>query len=459
MSDYTVAGAGLVGCLQGIMLKRMRPKKSVSIYEKRTDPRRQTGPSGRSINLVVTSRGINALVHAGLWNKVRKICVPVVGRMIHQQNGDSLFQPYGRDSSECNYSVSRGELNNLLLDEAEKSGVEVIFERAIEDYDGNKSTLTVQCKDGSLQHVPCPILFGADGVHSAARKALVRNVPEASDSITPLDSGYKEFLMPANTLGTNDALHIWPRGNQMLMALPNRDGSFTMTLYLPSKAGPISFEHLTDQASIEDFFHRYYPDIMKLIPGLTQEFMSRPLGNLGTVKCSHWFYRNQIVLMGDAAHAIVPFFGQGMNCGFEDCVYLTKFFHSANGDWEKAFAQYDRFQRPNGDAIAEMALENYVEMREKVGNKQFILRKRVDLRLEKLFPRLYRTRYAMVVYTLIPYRLAQQAGEIHQEILDEICQNLTTPEQIDTQRAEKLIKKKLVPFLKANNLYNPNKIL
>ena len=450
MSDHCfIAGAGLVGCLQGIMLKRTHPQAAVSICEKKSDPRKQTQQGGRSINLVVTSRGIAALEEAGLWTKVKKICVPVSGRMIHSIEGKTTYQPYGRDSSECNYSVSRGELNKLLIDEAQRAGATLLFEREVCDYDLNQ--LTLKKRDGSSIRTPCNLLFGADGVHSAVRKALKRHTTDADESITPLASGYKEFLMPPNTLDTH-ALHIWPRGSHMLMALPNLDGSFTMTLYLPLKGEPVSFERVADSNSVRELFHQYYGDVIPLIPGLEKEFLSRPLGNLGTVQCAPWFYRNKIVLMGDAAHAIVPFFGQGMNCGFEDCFYLAKFFKEEQGDWEKTFVRYDRFQRPNGNSIAEMALENFVEMRDKVGNEGFLLRKSVDLRLEKLFPHLYRTRYAMVVYTLIPYHLAQKAGAIQGEILNELCQNITEPDQIDTKKAERLIQKKLAPFLTANNL-------
>ena len=451
MSEQIIAGAGLVGCLQGIMLKRIQPDKPVHIYEKRPDPRQATRQGGRSINLVVTSRGIAALEEAGLWTKVQKICVRVRGRMIHTESRECIYQPYGRDSSECNYSVSRGELNNLLISEAEKAGAKIFFEHELEGYDLDKLQLKFKQKDGSSHLVPCSLLFGADGANSVARKVLIQHLPKATESILPLSSGYKEFLMPANSLDTH-ALHIWPRGDHMLMALPNLDGSFTMTLYLPLKGKPVSFEHIDDEDTAKEFFNRYYPDVRPLVPQLEKEFLSRPLGNLGTVKCTSWFYHNNIVLIGDAAHAIVPFFGQGMNCGFEDCFYLAKFFKEENKDWKKVFARYDRFQRPNGDAIAQMALENFVEMRDKVGDKQFLLRKSVDLRLEKLFPHLYRTRYAMVVYTLIPYCVAQKAGEIQQKLLDEICHGITDSNEIDIKRAEKLIQKKLTPFLKAHHL-------
>ena len=447
MSESIIAGAGPVGCLQSIILRKTG--HPVSIYEKRSDPRKQNRSGGRSINLVVTSRGIASLQEAGLWSKVKEICVPVSGRVIHSITGESVYQPYGKDSSECNYSVSRGELNNLLIDEAEKAEVEIFFEREVEDYDLKE--IKIKKRNGIFLTIPCRRLFGADGVNSPTRKALVQHIPQSTESIIPLTSGYKEFLMPPNALDKH-ALHIWPRGSHMLMALPNLDGSFTMTLYLPLKGTPISFEHITNQQKVRSFFHQYYADIIPLVPFLEKDFFSRPLGKLGTVKCQPWFYRDKIVLIGDAAHAIVPFFGQGMNCGFEDCYYLSKFFKEEKGDWEKTFIRYNNFQRPNGDAIAEMALENFIEMRDKVGNKNFLLRKSVDLHLEKLFPHLYRTRYAMVVYTLIPYRLAQKVGEIQQEILDELCQNITAPEQINTRQAEILIRKKLLPFLTAHNL-------
>ena len=447
MSESIIAGAGPVGCLQAIMLRQSG--NPASVYEKRSDPRQKNHHAGRSINLVITSRGIASLQKAGLWAKVKKICVPVSGRMVHPLGGESFYQPYGRNSSECNHSVSREELNNLLINEVERVGVNIYFEKEVEDYDLKK--LRLRQRNGDILTVSCERLFGADGVHSATRKILLRHTPDASESVIPLASGYKEFLMPVNTLNKH-ALHIWPRGNHMLMALPNRDGSFTATLYLPLKGTPVSFENIATEQNAQDFFHQYYADVMPLIPRLEKDFFNRPLGNLGTIKCRPWFHRNNIVLVGDAAHAIVPFFGQGMNCGFEDCYYLKKFLQEENGDWEKTFIRYDNFQRPNGNSIAEMALENFIEMQNKVSNKQFLLRKSVDLRLEKLFPHLYRTRYAMVVYTLMPYRLAQEAGEIQQKILAELCRDIVAPEKVDPGRAEMLIRQKLLPFLKKNNL-------
>lgn len=440
MGSAVVSGAGLVGSLLSVMLKNKG--EAVTIYEKRPDMRKQTIDGGRSINLVVTSRGIHALNQVGLWKKVKNICVPVRGRMLHAVSGELTYQPYGKDDLECNYSVSRGELNKLLMNEAEACGVEIHFERPLEDADFSG--------DNSAR------LFGADGASSKARRILVQASSQVEDVLEPLESGYKELLMPATKSGDyameKNALHIWPRGSHMLMALPNLDGSFTMTLYMPKEGDKVSFAATKSEEDLKGLFAEYYPDALELMPDISNDYFSNPEGVLGTVRCDSWHYRDKICLLGDAAHAIVPFFGQGMNCGFEDCVYLFRALDDAGGDWGEAFKLYDRRQRPNGDAIADMALENFVEMRDSVGDKQFLLRKAVDATLEKTFPESYRTRYAMVVYTLIPYALAQQAGLIQSDILDQLSAGITDINQLNLDKAKSLLAEKFTPFIEKNKI-------
>ena len=422
-----VIGAGLVGCLLAIMLrKRGYP---VDIYEKRPDGRQKAGGGGRSINLVITARGIAALEEAHLWEDVSKLCVPVSGRMIHSPEKALTYTPYGRDG-ECNYSVSRGELNNFLAGQVEALGGRIFFESPLERVDFERKVLHFPAGEKR----PFERLYGADGANSVVR----RDMPGVDTRKEPLPSVYKEFLMPAAPSGEypmeKKALHIWPRGEHMLMGLPNRDGSFTMTLYLPTNMEKSL--HTKERAG--DFFVEHYADALKLAPQMAEEFFMRPTGTLGTVRCHPWHYQNEAVLLGDAAHAIVPFFGQGMNCGFEDCRLLV--------DSLETFAKFDQHQRPNGEAIADMALENFVEMRDKVGDAQFLLRKRVDSLLECEFKGEYRTRYAMVVYTHIPYAIAQAAGEIQRGILNELCQGLENIEALNLERAKALIDGRLSPF-------------
>ena len=435
-----IIGAGLVGCLFAIMLrKRGHP---VDIYEKRPNLRRGEGSEGRSINLVITTRGIAALEEAGLWEEVSKLCVPVSGRMIHSPEGKLAFTPYGRDG-ECNYSVSRGELNLFLIEQVERLGGRIFFESPLERVDFERKVLRLE----NGEERSFGRLYGADGANSVVR----RDIPGVNTQRETLPSVYKEFLMPAAPSGDypmeKKALHIWPRGEHMLMGLPNTGGSFTMTLYLPKSLE----EELVRENRAHDFFRRHYSDALDLAPQQASEFSERPSGTLGTVRCHPWHWRDEAVLLGDAAHAIVPFFGQGMNCGFEDCRLLMDFLNRAE-TVEQAFARFDRFQRANGNAIADMALENFVEMRDKVGDANFLLRKRVDSLLENKWRREYRTRYAMVVYTHIPYALAQAAGKIQQGILDELCEGLTRAEDVDWERAKTLISDRMAPFIQRHGI-------
>ena len=417
-----------------IMLKKRG--HPVDIYEKRPDLRRGEGSEGRSINLVITTRGIAALEKASLWEEVSKLCVPVGGRMIHSPEGVLTYTPYGREG-ECNYSVSRGELNRFLVEQVERHGGRIFFESPLERVDFERKVLHFT---GGAK---CPFgrLYGADGANSAVR----RDMPGVNTRRDALPSVYKEFLMPAAPKDEypmeKKALHIWPRGEHMLMGLPNTGGSFTMTLYLPKSLE----EELKRENQAQHFFRQHYCDALDLAPQMDSEFIQRPSGTLGTVRCHPWHWKGEAVLLGDAAHAIVPFFGQGMNCGFEDCRLLMDFLDRSETE-EQAFANFDQFQRANGNAIADMALENFVEMRDKVGDAGFLLRKKVDSLLENQFGRKYRTRYAMVVYTHIPYAQAQEAGKIQQRILDELCEGLVRAEDLNLELAQALIDQRMAPF-------------
>ncbi len=445
--NIVISGAGLVGSLWAYTLKKRG--YNVRLFEKRSDMRKEGAEFGRSINLIVTSRGINALKQVGLEEDVLKITVPVTGRMMHSLEGELAYQPYGRDDSECNYSISRSQLNALLMDKAEREGVEIIFDSGLEALDLEKKKARFREKE----EVSWDLFFGCDGAASATRKAFVDS-GVARDHTEWLGVDYKELFAPAKEgqyVLEKKALHIWPRGCHMFMALPNLDGSFTMTLYMPDQ-GDISFEKLETEEHVLNYFREYYGDSVSLMPGFEKDFFQNPQGRLGTVRCSKWHYRGVAALLGDAAHAIVPFFGQGMNCGFEDIFYLTNLLDKFGDNWDKTLEKYDRLQRPNGNAIADMAVENFTEMAEKVGSDQFLLRKKVESKIEKVFSSKYRSRYGMVTYTLIPYVYAQEAGRIQDEILNQLCSTIQSVEEVDFEKAENLIEKKFIPFIKERKI-------
>jgi kynurenine 3-monooxygenase len=449
MSKVIISGAGLVGSFWALAL--VKRGFEVELFEKRSDMRKDSVDGGRSINLIATSRALNAFKSIGIDKEIKKICVPVTGRMMHSLEGELTYQPYGRDESECNYSVSRALLNITLLNQAEEAGVRIHFDKALTDLNPDEKTAIFN----DTEKVNYQLFFGADGAGSPTRKALLKLIPDATESVSFIDSDYKELLMPAGEEGEypieKKALHIWPRGDHMLMALPNLNGSFTMTAYLPKK-GERSFEKLKSKEDVSSFFEKYYKSSVAHMPKFADEFMENPQGVLGTVRMSHWAYKDQIALIGDAAHAIVPFFGQGMNCGMEDCTVLLSLMDKYNDDWSKIFKEYDQTQRPNGNAIADMALENFVEMKDKVGDEKFLLKKAIEHKIENSFPDMYRSRYGMVTYTLIPYSIAQKAGIIQQEILEELTSDTETVDNVDMNKAEMLINEKFMPFIKKNNV-------
>lgn len=451
MRKVTVVGCGLVGSLWAYLLKKQGYE--VEVFEKRSDPRKQSEQTGRSINLVITSRGLNALKTAGLLSEILPITVPVYGRRIHPKTGDSFFQPYGRDQTECNYSVSRWQLNRALIEQCSRIGVKINFESSFENIDIETKMLQIITPTGVKNH-SYDLLFATEGAGSGVRKILTANYPEEfSESTDWLTSGYKELYMPNPPPGQHrleeNSLHIWPRGTHMLMGLANLDNSFTMTLYLPHSGAPFSLENLNSEAQIGEFFKNEFATAVPLMPDFLKNYQQNPAGVLGTVKMNKWIYKDSIALMGDAAHAIVPFFGQGMNLGFEDCTCLLQLLTDHRGNWGSALAAYDRQQRPNANAIAEMALENFIEMRDKVADPKFQFNKKIEALIEREFPELYRSRYGMITYTLIPYAIAQEAGVRQNQLLGTLAQELTAPEQLDLAKVKKLLMTDFYPWLKA----------
>jgi len=413
----TIAGAGPVGTLLAILLARRG--RRVQIYERRADPRRSSPERGRSINLALAARGLKALERADTLVQIIPEMVMMEGRQLHATDGTQSFLPYGSRDSEVIYSISRARLNTALIEAAASyKNIEILFGVRCVGFDPSARRLTVQDVGGTTRSVAAPLMIAADGAGSALRTALA-----ASGHLrvreTPLPHDYKEFLIEACE-GTwalePHALHIWPRGGFMLIALPNNDGSFTGTLFLP-RSGTPSFAALDSAAKVTEFFAREFPDVPPLLPQLCEQFEAHPQGHLATLECQPWS-SGGCVLIGDAAHAILPFHGQGLNCGFEDCMLLDELL-VAHTDPRVAFASFEERRRPDTEAIAAMALENYLEMRDTVRDPDFVRRHELAGRLEQLFPKRFVPRYSMVMFHAeIPYAEAQRRGVRQERVLD-----------------------------------------
>jgi len=444
-----IIGAGPTGALLAILLQRRG--HAVELYESRPDPRGRPPESGRSINLALADRGIHALQLAGVFRDLEEALLPMRGRLIHDADGGTSLQPYGRRPNELIYSISRHRLNQTLLEVAARQpGVTVHFEHRFESAEFDEGTALIRdLRHDSLIRVPMHPLLATDGAGSGIRRCMSSaHVIDAHE--TDLEHGYKELSIPADAAGRHrmapDALHIWPRGNFMLIALPNEDGSFTATLFL-AKHGEVSFESLTETAAIDRFLSQNFPDARDLMPDRIAEFNDHPVGFLGTVSASPWHYRGMTALIGDSAHAIVPFHGQGMNCCFEDCVEFDACILE-HASWESVFAEFGALRKPNTDAIAVMALDNYLEMRERVANPKFRLQQALSLELERRFPERFIPRYSMVMFHHeIPYQTALRRGTVQAELLAELTAgSASTLSDIDFGRAEREIRARLTPL-------------
>ncbi len=490
----TVIGAGLVGALLSTLLaQRGFP---VEVFERRPDPRKAGFLGGRSINLALAERGWHGLRVAGLQQRMQPIAVMMRGRMVHHLDGHTELLRYGRDDSEVIWSVNRGTLNMTLLDAAEAAGARIHFDQRLASVDWDKSTLQLCDEAGATREHAASLLIGADGAGSALRAAMAQRIG-LGERFEPLDHGYKELEIPAlqraegrglraeghaqpnsetkrsaydenagntvahtlsqpSALGPQpslfamepNALHIWPRGNYMCIALPNAEGSFTVTLFLPNQAKPgaPSFATLDSVQAVRDFFKRDFADAVPLMPDYEKDFAANPVGLLGTLYLDRWHIDGRALLVGDAAHAIVPFHGQGMNCGFEDAVELTELMDNAANDTSAVFAEFQRQRKPNADAIAAMALENYVEMRDSVADAHFLLMRALERTLAARHPGRFVPRYWMVTFSRLAYATAFARGEIQAGILRELTAGKTTLDAIDLAHADALIAARLPPL-------------
>jgi kynurenine 3-monooxygenase len=418
-----IVGAGLCGSLLALRLAQRGYK--VDVYESRPDLRTTDISAGRSINLALSDRGLKALRLCGMEEKAREICIPMFGRLMHDTAGNTFSSNYSGRENEYINSISRGELNAILLDAAEAhENVTLHFNKKCKHIDIENTVAHFEDYFTKEEFkVAAAVIFGADGAGSSLRKSYISERKFLfSYSQNYLNHGYKELEIPADKTGGHQIskahLHIWPRGDFMLIALPNMDGSFTVTLFLSYDEGEFNFDNLISEEKITEFFEKEFPDALALIPNIKEEFMNNPTGPLGTVKCSPWSYQNKTLLIGDSSHAIVPFYGQGMNASFEDVFVLDEVLNQELGDWETVFKAYQKTRKQDTDAIADLAIDNFHEMKNHVANPLFKEKRKIEMDLEKTFPTEYASKYSLVTFNEhIGYNEAMNRGRAQDKAL------------------------------------------
>jgi kynurenine 3-monooxygenase len=439
--NLLVLGAGLCGSLLSIFLARKGFK--VDVFEKRPDLRNTILDAGRSINLALSNRGIKALEKVGLGDKVKELAIPMHGRIMHDSKGNLTFQPYGKQGQYIN-SISRSGLNALLLSEAEKSGVNLHFNHTCKEVDFETGEVWLDKHSfGNWVSHKGEFIFGTDGAFSVLRSKMLRS-DRFSYSQQYIEHGYKELSMPPNASGDfaidPNALHIWPRGGYMMIALPNLDRSFTVTLFFPFE-GQNSFGNLKTRAQVRDFFEQNFPDALALFPDLEQQFFANPTSSLLSIKCFPWT-KGKAMLLGDAAHAIVPFYGQGMNAAFEDCFEWDKMMsQNFDGNWEKLASNYQHWRKPDTDAIADLALQNFIEMRDKVADPMFLLRKKIEAKIHEIYPEQWVPLYSMVTFSELRYSEAKNLGKAQELIMNEVMGQAGIAENWETLNFAEIISK------------------
>lgn len=420
-NEISILGSGLIGSLLSIYLKKRG--LDVHIYEKRADNRKgKYQEEGRSINMALSDRGWKALEDLGLTEKVKPLTIPMYGRKIHDEHGKTSFIPYGKEGQAI-YSISRGKFNQLLMEEAEAAGVQIHFEHKIEDVNLHAHTLLVSNPEHKNQSIQSEVIIGSDGAYSALRNAMLKQV-RFDFKQEYISHGYKELTIPATEEGEfamdPNALHIWPRGSFMLIALPNPDKSFTCTLFLPFDGKRVCFENIRDEKDIEGVFKTYFDDAYQVMPQLKKEYFNNPTSALINIECFPWM-QQKALLIGDASHAMVPFYGQGMNCGFEDCYILDKLISKfGTNAWELVFAKFQKVRKPDTDAICQLAMDNFEEMKNVVSDPKFQIRKKIEARLHELYPLDWIPLYTMVTFSDIPYSEAYAQGKLQESIMDKV---------------------------------------
>ena len=435
-TPITIIGAGLVGSLLATLLSQRG--FTVEVFERRSDPRERGFLGGRSINLALAERGLQALREAGLADAVLEQAVMMRGRMVHAADGSENLQRYGLDDSEVIRSVSRGGLNILLLDAAERAGAHFHFNAALTDVDFDSAVITLASDDGNTWQHQAGLLLGCDGAGSALRAAMLKQA-ELGERIEPLGHGYKELEIPAGpdrsfALEPN-ALHIWPRGHYMCIALPNTEGTFTVTLFLPGTGPHPSLAALHDAATARSFFHEQFADALRLMPTFDHDWDAHPVGQLATLYLDRWYLDGRALLLGDAAHAVVPFHGQGMNSGFEDAAELASLMAAHSADPASVFSELQQRRKSNADAIAAMSLANYIEMRDGVADPHYLLKRELATALTERLPDHFMSRYRMVSFTRLPYAYCVARNNEQTALMESLLAGCTHIGEVDLAAA------------------------
>jgi kynurenine 3-monooxygenase len=436
----TLVGAGLVGSLLSIYLAKRGYK--IDLFERRPDMRKAKISAGKSINLALSDRGWKGLEGIGITDEIKKIAIPMYGRYIHHKDGSTAFQPYGKDNQAI-YSVSRAEINMRLMDLAEQQeNVKIHFDERCITIDRGKLEAHFENNEShKITSVQSDLLFGSDGAFAASRLNMQLSSDRFEYNQHYISAGYKELIIPPGPNGEfmieKNALHIWPRGSFMMIALPNMDGNFTCTLFFPFE-GEKSFATIKTRDDVKKFFAEEFPDAVPLMPTLLDDYMNNPTSSLVTVKCFPWVFDDKIALIGDAAHAIVPFYGQGMNCGFEDCVVLNQLIDKHKENWPAILDEYQTLRKPDADAIADLAIMNFIEMRDKTADPKFLLQKKIEANFSSKHPDKWIPLYSMVTYSPhIRYSTALREGQKQEAIMRKIMVIPDIDKKWDSEEVEK----------------------
>ena len=444
MKSATIIGAGLVGSLWAVYLAKAGYK--VKIFEKRPDIRLTEISAGKSINLALSTRGWKAFETVDVADEIRKIAIPMHGRTMHDLEGNLTYQPYGK-KGQAIYSVSRGGINAKMMDIAQQKGkAEIEFNEECIDIDLENGIVYLQNTiTNEKSEYQSDVIFGADGANSNVRTYGFEKIPDYQIEKRPIADGYREILLPANEDGSYkldlNSLHIWPRGRFMLIALPNEDGSFTCTLFMPHANDENSFENLNSKEQVKAFFQNTFPDFYALMPEIADSWGDHPLSKLGIIRCYPWT-KGKAALMGDSAHATVPFYGQGMNSGFEDCSALWELMEKHGDDWPAIFSEYQLSRKPNGDAVQDLSLDNYYVMRDFVGDPQFLLQKKFERRISELYPEKYMPLYSQVSFSNIPYAVAYKKGKEQDKYIKGLMQENDINQLFEIDKIDELIHQK-----------------